>query len=93
MCADSLDIFVRFSSAPELRIEKVMYEGRGCAVCLAAASVMSEQVKGKSISEVLAYRLVDVSAWLEAPIGRMREGCALLGLQTLQKAVKAYAQT
>ncbi len=85
MCADTLDVFVRFS--PEDLIDEVTFEGRGCAVCLASASCMTENVKGKSIAEVATFALHDVEQWLGTSVGRMREGCALLGLEVLKRAM------
>jgi nitrogen fixation protein NifU and related proteins len=45
LCGDRLSIFVRLSGD---RIEDLRFEGKGCAISTASASLMTEAVKGKT---------------------------------------------
>jgi NifU-like protein involved in Fe-S cluster formation len=60
-----------------------------CALCIAAASVLTERARGLSVAEA---RRLDV-AWLQAalegapPAGRQK--CVTLPLETLQRAIDA----
>jgi nitrogen fixation NifU-like protein len=45
LCGDRLTLFVRMNGD---RIEDLRFEGKGCAISTASASLMTEAVKGKS---------------------------------------------
>jgi nitrogen fixation NifU-like protein len=45
LCGDRLTLFVRMDGD---RIEDLRFEGKGCAISTASASLMTEAVKGKS---------------------------------------------
>jgi nitrogen fixation protein NifU and related proteins len=49
LCGDRLSIFVRLNGD---RIEDLRFEGKGCAISTASASLMTEAVKGKSRAAV-----------------------------------------
>jgi nitrogen fixation NifU-like protein len=49
LCGDRLSVFVRLNGD---RIEDLRFEGTGCAISTASASLMTEAVKGKSRAAV-----------------------------------------
>jgi nitrogen fixation protein NifU and related proteins len=49
LCGDRLSIFVRLDGD---RIDDLRFEGKGCAISTASASLMTEAVKGKSRAAV-----------------------------------------
>ena len=51
LCGDRLTVTVRLQGD---RIEDIRFEGKGCAISTASASLMTEAVKGKAIAEVAA---------------------------------------
>ncbi len=56
LCGDKVSICLKFSNGSD-QIERCMFEGEGCSICMASASIMTEMVSGKSRSEVL--KLID----------------------------------
>jgi nitrogen fixation NifU-like protein len=46
LCGDKVDIFVILGEGG--KVEDVRFEGRGCAISMASASLMTELLKGKS---------------------------------------------
>jgi nitrogen fixation NifU-like protein len=44
LCGDRLSVFVRLNGD---RVEDIRFEGKGCAISTASASLMTEAVKGK----------------------------------------------
>ena len=61
-CGDDIEVGVNFTN--EI-LDKVMFRGRGCSVCLASASMMTETVSGKSKAE--AHQLVEgMRTWFAA---------------------------
>jgi nitrogen fixation NifU-like protein len=51
LCGDELAVFVRLR---EGRVEDVRFEGRGCSISQASASMMTGAIKGKTLEEVRA---------------------------------------
>ena len=49
LCGDKMELFVDVT--PEGRIADAAFQGRGCAISMASASLMTETVKGKTTEE------------------------------------------
>jgi nitrogen fixation NifU-like protein len=63
LCGDSLSLTLRLADD---RLSEIRFNGQGCAISVASASMMSEAVSGKSLPEVEAlYR--EVHALLTEP--------------------------
>jgi nitrogen fixation NifU-like protein len=60
LCGDHIWVYVRVNGA---RIEGIGFEGQSCAICKAAASMMTHAVKGGSVDEAqtLAAEFRDMS--------------------------------
>jgi len=48
LCGDRITVYVRISGDV---IDAAAFEGTGCAICIASASLMTEAVRGKTIAE------------------------------------------
>lgn len=51
LCGDQLTVFVRMK---EDQLEDIRFEGRGCAISTASASLMTEAVKGRTREQIRA---------------------------------------
>ena len=49
LCGDKVHVYLK--SDNEKKVESLTFEGEGCAISLASASIMTELVKGKSFDE------------------------------------------
>jgi len=49
LCGDKVHVYLKLDS--EKKVESLTFEGEGCAISLASASIMTELVKGKSFEE------------------------------------------
>ena len=85
-CGDQVRIELALDS--DGRIEQVAFEGQGCMISMASASIFTEYVKGKSLEELESLTEEDVLALVDAPVGRSRRRCALLPLKVLRSAVR-----
>ena len=50
LCGDKVHVYLKLDI--EKKVEELTFEGEGCAISLASASIMTELVKGKSFIEV-----------------------------------------
>ena len=86
-CGDELTMQVLVK---DNRIGNVRFDGKGCAISQAAASMLTEYALGKSLSEVAKFNKEDVLRLISIPISCMRLKCALLGLKVLKLGVLEY---
>ncbi|MCA9370526.1 MAG: iron-sulfur cluster assembly scaffold protein [Candidatus Peregrinibacteria bacterium] len=82
-CGDELTVHLWIENGMLIKLE---WEGTGCAISQAGMSILSEELIGKSVDEVLALKKDDVYALLGVPIGPRRYKCALLCLHTVKNA-------
>ena len=85
LCGDSISLTLRVDGSD--RVEDVRFDGEGCAVSMASASILTEQVKGKTLAEVRALDREAVLKNLGVPLSAVREQCALLSLHVLRRAL------
>ena len=50
LCGDKVHIYLKL--AENKKVEEVSFEGSGCAISMASASIMTELVKGKEVNDV-----------------------------------------
>jgi nitrogen fixation NifU-like protein len=68
------------------RVEDVRFDGQGCAISQASASLLTEMIKGRPVDEVQGMRDEELLAALGGVI-KTRLSCALLPLRALRKGL------
>ena len=84
LCGDRITMQLRVRGGV---LDQVAFTGRGCAISQASASLLTDEVKGKAVDEAAAFRADDLLELLGIEISPARMKCAMLSLETLQKAV------
>jgi nitrogen fixation NifU-like protein len=103
LCGDELSIWLRLGA--DDRIEEVKFEGSGCAISKASASLMTSAVKGKTRAEALElftrfHNLVTGESVAPETLGKLavfkgvvefpvRVKCASLSWHTLKAALES----
>jgi nitrogen fixation NifU-like protein len=88
LCGDEVCIQARLDEHG--RLAEVCFDGKGCVISLAAASMLIEEIEGKPLA---AVKQLDRQAMLDLlgiPLTAMRVKCAMLALRTLEKAIRLY---
>jgi nitrogen fixation protein NifU and related proteins len=90
LCGDEIDIHLKVE---EDMIKDIKFEGRGCAISQASASMLTEQVLNKPLNAVKDIAKEDVLENIGLMnLGPARIKCALLSLKVLKLGmVKYYA--
>lgn len=86
LCGDAITVYVTVRDGS---IEDVAFEGAGCAISQASMSMLTDELKGKTLERLAAMGQDDIVTMLGIPIGPVRMKCAMLGLRTTQEAVAA----
>lgn len=88
LCGDSIDIDLKVDDD---KISEIKFHGKGCAICMACSSVLTEITKGKSLDEVKKIAKNDVLGELGLEhLQAVRIKCALLSLKVLKYALYTY---
>ncbi len=92
-CGDVVTVYLK-GAADHEHIEGVSYEGEGCTISMAAASMLLEQVREENLTmdEVLEMDYNEMIEKLGRQIVASRPKCATLGLGTLKAAIRRYQQ-
>jgi nitrogen fixation NifU-like protein len=69
------------------RIAEVSFDGRGCALCLGAASILTETIQGRSLEDLQGLDQDEFLAELQSAIRPARLKCALLPWMAFRHAV------
>jgi len=85
LCGDRQSVYMIINDGV---IQDARFEGSGCAISIAASSLLSEMIKGKSIQALLSLGEQDIRTMFGSEIAPGRMDCALLGLRSFQKAIE-----
>ncbi len=81
LCGDEIRVDVRIKDGV---IFEIAFDGRGCAVSQASASILTDMVEGLSVQDAIALRREDLLDELGIPVSPARMKCATLGLKALK---------
>ena len=84
LCGDKIRMDVKIRDGV---VTDVKFKGRGCAISQASASLLTEDIKGKSLADIEKIGKDEVLANVGINISPARLKCALLGLKVLKLAL------
>jgi nitrogen fixation NifU-like protein len=82
LCGDVIRIDVRLDEGG--RVAEVAWSGDGCAISQASASLLTEEIKGKTLDEVKEFPSDKLLELVGVPLSMARVKCALLSLKVLK---------
>ncbi len=86
-CGDVISIYLRISE--DEVIEEASFESYGCAANIAAASILTEMVKGKALKEAWNIGWEDIADRLGG-LPPVKRHCSILAVGGLRRAIRHY---
>ncbi len=84
LCGDQLALDLQIADE---HVTAVRFQGRGCAISQASASMLSEMMEGNTIEEIMHLGKDDILEALGIPISPARTKCAFLCLRVLHRGL------
>lgn len=85
LCGDVVKI--ELAVDPERKIRQAFFDGDGCCISQAAASMLVEHIEGKSVEDARAFSAADMLKLFGAKLTPNRQKCCLLSWRVLQQAM------
>jgi nitrogen fixation NifU-like protein len=73
-------------------LQELAFDGQGCVISQAVASMLVQRCLTKSLEMVLALDVAFIQQCVGARVGPVRLKCALLPLEALQEGIKKYCK-
>lgn len=88
LCGDIVEMQLELDG--KNMVSDVKFNGQGCAISQASASMLTELVKGKNLDEVRRISKEDILSLIGGQLTAVRLKCALLSLKVLKTGVYNY---
>lgn len=89
LCGDEIRVDMKLSD-DHTQIADIAFSGDGCIISQATASMLMEEVAGKSVADVQKLEREDVLKMVGVPLTAARVKCAMLGLKVLKAGLYQY---
>jgi len=83
-CGDRVTVYIRIKGG---KIEDIKFDGAGCAISIASASMVTDKLRGMKVEQALSLGEKEMVKMLGIDPGAARIKCAMLSLETVKKAL------
>ncbi|MDP6548330.1 MAG: SUF system NifU family Fe-S cluster assembly protein [Candidatus Woesearchaeota archaeon] len=87
LCGDIISVNLKVNGS---KVKDIKFTGTGCAISQAAASMLIEEIKGKTLEEIKNLKTEDIVNMLGIEIGPVRTKCAVLSLVAVKQGIKEF---
>jgi nitrogen fixation NifU-like protein len=85
LCGDRLRLELRLG--PAGLIDRMRFDGHGCVISQAAASMLAEQIEGRTVNDARRFSPEDSLRLFQVALTPARRKCGLLAWRALQRAL------
>ena len=89
LCGDEITIMLDIE---DNKLKDIRFEGTGCAISQATASILTEEIKGMDIEEIKHLSTEDILEMIGIELSPTRMKCALLSKDAVIKAIEDYTE-
>ena len=86
-CGDKITVYLKVEDGI---VKDVKFEGSGCVISMGTSSMLTEALKGKSLSYIETYGKEQLLKLINIDPGPVRMHCATLALRAIRKAALEY---
>ena len=86
LCGDVVRVELKINQG---RIQEAWFDGEGCRISQASASLLMERIEEKTVSEVKQFRAVDMLQIFGARLTPSQQKCCLLPWHVVHSAIHA----
>lgn len=88
LCGDKIHLYLLLNKNG--KIKQATFEGEGCAISQASASMLTEKLTGKTLPQIEKITNEEILKMLNITISPARIKCAILGLIAAKKAALTH---
>jgi len=88
LCGDIIEMQLELDGNDS--VKDVRFNGQGCAISQASASMLTELVKGKTLDDARNISKEEILSLIGGQLSAVRLKCALLSLKVLKTGVYTY---
>lgn len=88
LCGDVVEIQMELDG--NNTVKDIKFNGQGCAISQASASMLTELVMGKSLDEIRKISKEDILSLIGGELSAVRLKCALLSLKVMKTGLYSY---
>ncbi|HVH16161.1 MAG TPA: SUF system NifU family Fe-S cluster assembly protein [Candidatus Angelobacter sp.] len=88
LCGDIIEMQLELDK--NNNVKDVRFNGQGCAISQASASMLTEIVKGKTVEEARKISKEEILSLIGGQLSAVRLKCALLSLKVLKTGIYSY---
>ena len=86
-CGDKITVYLKIAGG---KVKDVKFDGFGCVISMGTESILTEFLKGKSLTEVEAFGRDKLLGLINIEPGPVRMHCATLSLRAAKEALLNY---
>ena len=96
LCGDEIEIFIKLGKDKKDKkkknntIKELSFQGRGCVISMACASILTDELQGKTIDEINKMDRDSMLDLLNIKLTPTRVKCAMLALNAIKKGIIEY---
>lgn len=90
LCGDQIELQLKFDE--KNKVQEAAFQGEGCFISKASASIITEKIKGKTIEELKKISANEILDVLGVSLASARLKCATLVLVALKKGLEKYSK-